>query len=74
MLLQVLHVRISRMFEKDFKRLEVAIKPGSAADNVWQTILFPRLRDAYHKGRVLAGMAPQSDLERIVQQAINDWS
>ena len=73
-LLHVLHIRITKMYKREYKRLEVAIRQGTPADHIWGQQLFPLLRGAAHKGHVLVGMAPMADLERIVQGHVTDMT
>ena len=66
----VKHVRISKMFDAQYKRLEITTVEGSDADHLYRQILVP-LWKADHATRQ-EGTAPSGNLERQIQQIISE--
>ena len=66
---QVRYVRITKCYDKAMKKLEVNCHPDSQSWAVWQVIKKYLLA----KGcKELPGVAPQGDLERRIQKAIDE--
>ena len=68
---QVLHVRLCKTYRRETVRLELAFKNGSATQHIFENHVHPSLMEN-HSADVLHGMAPQGDLERLVQAALDD--
>eukprot|EP00959_Pyramimonas_sp_CCMP1952_P057164 1193123-Pyramimonas_sp.AAC.1 len=71
LLKEVQYARCCKTYDSKTKRLEVNVKPNSDSEKVLQQILVPLwLRD---KAVKLEGVAPPGDLERRIQQAIDEF-
>ena len=66
----VRYVRVAKMYQKEYKRLEISVRPSTTAAEVW-CIMHEALLEL--KGaKDLEGMAPPGDLEHKLQDRLDD--
>ena len=66
-----LHARICMTYRKETVLLELALKPSHPALTMWESHMEPLFIDK-HGGEKLQGLAPQGDLERLVQAELDN--
>ena len=67
---EVKHIRIAKMWNGDYKKVEINIKDGSEADQIMEIIYTLVRKDRGFKD--LPGVAPPGDLEAKLQQWLTD--
>ena len=67
---EVRHVRISKTYRSETKKLEFTMSPGTLAEATYKSMI-PWLR-SHSKGDLKQGVAPMTEIERQLQAALEE--
>ena len=62
--------KLTKAWKKDFVKLEVSLAAGTSSEMVWDEVMVPYLKAI--GAEIKMGEAPPGDLERRVQEIVDD--